>query len=91
MLSSFKTKHNLQVTRNELQQGLYQHDAACRAIAKLTKEAVAAREALALLKPQPGSAPTNIPQPVSSIFESQIFYFLNLYYLNIFLIPGIAK
>ncbi|CBK23997.2 uncharacterized protein [Blastocystis hominis] len=69
MLESFTLKKHLQAVRQELSQALYQHEAACRVIARLIKERDEARAALASVE----SAAVSVPEgPKMEVEESKI-------------------
>jgi pre-mRNA-processing factor 19 len=63
MLETFTLKQQLETTRQELAQALYQYDASCRVIARLLKERDEARSALANARTLVGAAPAGAAAP----------------------------
>jgi pre-mRNA-processing factor 19 len=65
-LESFTTRQQLHQSRQELATALYQHDAAIRVIARLTKERDEARDALSKVTINAGSASNGDAMQVDS-------------------------
>ncbi|KAK8157429.1 cell cycle control protein [Phyllosticta citrichinensis] len=65
-LETFQLKQHLAQTRQELSTALYQHDAAVRVIARLTRERDEARDALSKISVTAGGAPAGDAMQVDS-------------------------
>jgi len=63
MLETFTLKQHLDSTRQQLSQALYQHDAACRVIARLIRERDELKTQLVLFKQQVAEAAAAMPLP----------------------------
>jgi len=78
MLEGYTLKKQLESTRQDLAHSLYQHDAACRVIARLIQERDEAREALSNYKSRKGNAADEmdvdskegLPEEVLSLIQS---------------------